>query len=181
MTQKRTAPVIWWHKVSEKRHRIGYRKVVTRTFNLPDGRNVDFDLLDVGEIVCVFALTPQYNVVLARQFRPGPERILLDLPGGRSKNGESPEVSAARELREETGYTGNIVHVCTSQISAYSVGVRHHCVAKNCRRTHEQDLDDNEFIEPVEMPIREFLRRLRAGEIVDTTTAFLGLDHFYLL
>ncbi|MFH1047792.1 MAG: NUDIX hydrolase [Patescibacteria group bacterium] len=167
-----------WKKISERRFRFGYRRAVRRNYELPDGRRTDFSLLDVGEIVCVLAFTPTRRVVLAKQFRPGPEAIILDLPGGMSESGESAYVAAARELVEETGYIAQqLTLVTTTFVSAYSIGVRHHFVALNCVRAHTQMLDENEFIEVVDVPFDEFLHLLRTGEIVDTATAFLGLDY----
>lgn len=56
------------------------------------------------DYVCVFALTGEREIVLVRQYRPAVEAFTLELPSGLVDAGESPEVTAARELTEETGY-----------------------------------------------------------------------------
>lgn len=54
--------------------------------------------------VNVFAVTPQKKVILVRQPRVGMMQNTLELPGGNMDEGEAPELAAARELEEETGY-----------------------------------------------------------------------------
>ncbi len=44
------------------------------------------------------------SFVLVRQYRPVIERWTLEFPGGLRDPGEDPEVTAARELKEETGF-----------------------------------------------------------------------------
>ena len=155
--------------------------MLKRAFEAPDSRVIEFDIKDEGTPVCVLPLTKEGCVVLAKQFRPGPEKVLLELPGGGMEPDESPIEAATRELREETGYTGELHCVGTSFVSAYSTGVRHNFVAINCSRTHEQQNDENEFIEAIEMPLEEFKRHLRSGELTDVTTGYLGLVHLGLL
>ena len=97
-----------WKKIKEELFRAGFRKLVKKTFQLPDNRVVDFDIKQEGPVVCILALTKDNKIVLAKQFRPGPEKVLLELPGGSVDTGETPEEAAKREFLEETGYTGMI-------------------------------------------------------------------------
>lgn len=52
---------------------------------------------------------PQW--VLVRQFRPPVGRWVWELPAGLVDPGESPEETALRELREETGFEGEVTGV----------------------------------------------------------------------
>ena len=54
--------------------------------------------------VVVFALTPQNEVVLVRQYKHGIGTIVLELPAGAIDRDESPLEAASREFTEETGY-----------------------------------------------------------------------------
>lgn len=170
-----------WPKTGERQYKIGYRTIVTRTFVLPDGRSVDFELVQAGDVVCILPLTTTNRVVLARQFRPGPEQIVLELPGGLCEPGEDPADAARRELAEETGYAGVLQLVSTSLLGAYTVGQRWNFVATDCRLVQAQQLDRNEFIEPVEMSFDDFMCHLRSGQLSDVATGFLGLDFLGLL
>ena len=95
--------------------------------------------------------------------------------------GETPEEAAKREFLEETGYTGDFQFVGTSLGDAYSTLIRHNFVATNCYRKQEQNLENNEFIEVVEMPLADFKDHLRGGQLTDITTGYLGLDYLKLL
>lgn len=44
--------------------------------------------------------------MLQKQFRPPISKVVIEVPAGLVDEGESPEESAIRELREETGYIG---------------------------------------------------------------------------
>jgi ADP-ribose pyrophosphatase len=50
------------------------------------------------------------SLVLIEQFRVPFEAEVLEFPAGLIDPGETPAQAAIRELAEETGYTGNVVH-----------------------------------------------------------------------
>ena len=97
-----------WQLLSQRPGPAGYVTVVTNTYRLPDGTTADWDILTGPDVVSVLALTADGDVVLARQYRPGPGAVLDELPGGFLDPGEDPAAGAARELLEETGYRGAV-------------------------------------------------------------------------
>ncbi len=170
-----------WKKIKEEPFKAGFRKLIKKTFQLSDQRVVDFDIKNEGPVVCALVITKDNKVVLVKQFRPGPEKILLELPGGMIEAGEEAEKAMARELLEETGYAGEIKFVGTSLDCAYSTMLRCNFVVINCEKIQEQKLDENEFAEVVEMPMVEFRKHLQTGELTDIESGYLGLDFLGLL
>jgi 8-oxo-dGTP pyrophosphatase MutT (NUDIX family) len=64
------------------------------------------------EAAVIIATTQQSgSLVLIEQFRIPFETEVLEFPAGLIDPGETPEQAACRELAEETGYTGKVVHV----------------------------------------------------------------------
>lgn len=126
-------------------------------------------------------ITKENQVLLFKQFRPGPEKVLLELPGGAIEKNERPEQAAMRELLEETGYEGDFQCVGTSLQSAYSTLLRYNFVAQNCVKIDSQKLDKNEFGKIIEMDLNAFRKHLRSGQLTDIATGYLGLDFLDLL
>jgi len=46
--------------------------------------------------------------VLEKQFRPPVGKVCIEVPAGLIDEGETPEEAAVRELKEETGYVGEV-------------------------------------------------------------------------
>ncbi len=68
-----------------------HRKIEKVIFRLPDGTESDFYLKKEGPYFCILAITKDKKVILAKQFRPGPNEIILELPGGGIEKGETLE------------------------------------------------------------------------------------------
>jgi ADP-ribose pyrophosphatase len=79
--------------------------VAIGTFEAPDGETFERDLVHhPGAVVMVPVDKTSGEVVFVRQFRAPLGMELLEIPAGkRDVEGEPPEVTAARELVEETG------------------------------------------------------------------------------
>lgn len=170
-----------WKKLKEEDFRAGFRKLTKKTFQLPDNRVVDFDIKKEGPVACMLALTKENNVVLTKQFRPGPEKFLLEMPGGVVEMGEDPMPAAKREFLEETGYTGDFKFVGTTWDCAYSTMLRYNFVALNCEKIQEPKPDENEFVEVVEMGLEDFRKHLKTGELTDVESGYICLDFLDLL
>ncbi|MCL5666835.1 MAG: NUDIX hydrolase [Patescibacteria group bacterium] len=172
---------IEWKKIKEQGYNAGYRKMLRKTFLMPNGELVDFDVLGRNKTVCIFPLTISNQVVVAKQFRPGPERVLFELPGGSCEENETPEQAAARELLEETGYKGKLVLIGESLGTAYESIVRYNFIAKECIEVAEIKPDQFEFLEPQILTLTDFRERLRKGQLTDIATGYLALDYLHLL
>jgi ADP-ribose pyrophosphatase len=168
-----------WRKLSEEVTELRHRRLVTRTFELPDGRTIDYEIWAELDTVAVLALTPDREVVLARQFRPGPEEVLLELPGGRIEPGQAPIDAARAELLEETGYAGELEAVGSLLPDAYTAATKYVFAAIDCRR--ERDPEPDEFTEPVLLSLEDFRTHLRKGRLTDTGPAYRALDFLNLL
>lgn len=121
------------------------------------------------------------KVILVKQFRPGPNEILLELPGGYVDEDEEPEVTMQRELLEETGYSGKVEFATTCYDDAYSTMERYCFVATECEKQAQQDLEETEFAEVVQVSLNKFRDLLRSGKMTDIEVGYLGLDYLGLL
>ncbi|HSL64363.1 MAG TPA: NUDIX domain-containing protein [Gaiellaceae bacterium] len=169
-----------WERLGERLVYDGYRRLVARRYRLPDGTEREFEVKAEGPTAVVVALTPERRVILVREFRPGVEEVLLELPGGEIDPGEEPAAAAARELLEETGYAGEVVALGSMVDCAYSTRIRHVFAARGCRRVAEPTAEDAQLgVELVDVPA--FREHLRSGRCTDVGPGYLALDRLGLL
>ncbi len=159
----------------------GFVRVIERPLRLPDGRVTTWEMVDVPPTVTVLPLTADNSVVCVRQFRPGPARRMLSLPGGFLDPGEDVLAAAGRELREETGYTAERLELVASTHGNSRTTPSHTAVAHGCELRHDQDLDELEDCEVELVSVPDLRALLRAGQLSATEQTYLALDHLGLL
>ena len=71
---------------------------------LPSGEVTSYIRLAGHNAVTVICLRDD-EILLQREYSYPPEEVLLQFPGGKIEGSETPEHAAARELREELGFT----------------------------------------------------------------------------
>lgn len=171
-----------WTRIAEELLHDGeHLSLARRHYRRPDGGEASFEVTLQAAGVSVLALTPDDRVVLVREFRPGPERVVFDLPSGFIDHGEEPAAAANRELAEETGYRGTLQEVGCTTPHAYSSEVRHVFVARDCRRTGDSDPQGDEDIQVVLVTLDELRLMLRNDQLTVVDGAYLALDAAGLL
>lgn len=143
--------------------------VERQTLELPDGRVIaDYHRITLPDCAGVVARVDDGRYLLARQYRHGPGRISLTLPGGALNPGEAPLAGAKRELREETGYEARDWSSLGSftMNANYGCGTMHFFAASGARPTAAgSSSDDLEESELVFLTRDELRAALQNGEV----------------
>lgn len=169
-----------WQRVEPTTvQKVGWRTVVTKHFVGPDGKEMEFDTLDVEDrqFAGVVALTKDNQVIVVRQFRPGPEKVFDEIPGGFVDKGETPEESARRELLEESGYrAGQMKYLGTHHKDCYMNATWHYFLATACEDTGKLELGDTEYVEVRLMSVDEFIRSSQQDGMTDAAAVLMAID-----
>ncbi|PSO44648.1 MAG: NUDIX hydrolase [Parcubacteria group bacterium SW_4_49_11] len=171
-----------WKEHSREQLIDGYGRAIDRVyFELPNGVIKEFYLKREGTPVVTLALTANHEVILVKQFRPGPQRVMHELPGGGIDGEETPQEAVARELKEETGYQGNVEYVGVVYECGYADKWRYCFVATACEEVAPQNFDQHEFIEREIVSLDTLRTYMRNGDLTDIDVAYLGLDYLGML
>ncbi|MDH4284832.1 MAG: NUDIX hydrolase [Gallionellaceae bacterium] len=142
---------------------------------LPDGSVRTREYITHPGAVAVLALLDNGNLLMERQFRYAPQQEFIEIPAGKIDRGEDILLCAQRELLEETGYVAaEWMHLTTAwPCIGYADEQIIYYLARGL--THQgSQLDDGEFLEVFELPLKDALDWVRQGKINDSKT-MIGL------
>lgn len=139
---------------------------------LADGTESVREVIRHPGAVVIVGLLPDERVVLVKQFRYASGQALLELPAGTREAGEAPELTARRELAEETGYQSEQWTELATFYSApgFCDELLHCYLAENLRPGGVGEADVDERIEPLLLPLAEARAMALRGEFHDAKT-----------
>jgi len=158
-------------------------KVVTLnvdTVRLPNGHTVDLEVIRHPGAAAVVPMKDDGTVVMIRQFRHAANGFIYEIPAGKLHPQEDPLDCAARELEEEIGYKAGRFELLSSIFTApgFADEVIHVYVATGLT-PGTQNLDQDEVLDVVELPLREAIAKIEDGTIRDAKT-IVGLQAVYI-
>jgi len=166
---------------SEKLHEGRIFDLSQRRVLLPNGEESIRDVIEHNGAAAIIAVTDEGKLVMVRQYRDGPEAVLLEIPAGKLDPGEDPQTCALRELAEETGYRAGkikklfdmypVAAYCSEQITIY--------LAEDLT-LGATNLDAGEFVEIELFSLTELLKMIDNNELKDMKT-ILGILYYWRL
>ena len=140
--------------------------------SLPNGNTATREYLRHLGAACVVPVTDDGKVVVERQYRYAVGRSMIEIPAGKlDYKGEDRLQAAKRELREETGYTADRwtdlgTYLTAPAFSDENISMY---MAEGLHKG-DQDLDEDEFLDVIEVPLEELVEAVMAGQITDAKT-----------
>lgn len=132
----------------------------------PDGREHDFFVMDNRKdwVQCL-SLTSNNELVLVSQYRAGNDDITLELPGGGIDENEAVEHAAFRELREETGFSGEhpaLLYSCYPNPATQTNRVYFYLL-RNCKKVYDTQFDATEDLRTHLLPLNKLDEAIDQG------------------
>ena len=130
--------------------------VYSQVETAPNGVSGTYITTDAPDWVMVIPVIND-EFLLVKQWRHSSMELSIEFPGGVCDKGEDPMESAVRELTEETGYIpGKITKLGSfSPNPALFSNKMHVFLAEDLTGTGKQNLDADELLEYLRLPIKE--------------------------
>lgn len=150
---------------------------------LPNGNTAGREVVLHNGAVCVVPITDKNEIIMERQFRYPFNQVIWEIPAGKlDKNELSPLEGAIRELREETGYTAaNYKFLGMYYPSPAILSEKIYMYLAYDLTEGERDLDEDEFLDVVKLPIDKVVDMILNGEIPDGKTQTAVLKTYMMI
>ncbi|MFO7892143.1 MAG: NUDIX hydrolase [Longimicrobiales bacterium] len=144
------------------------------TVRFPDGSTGELEMIRHSGAAAIVPVLgepddPDPEIVLLRQFRYAAGGEIYEIPAGRpDRPGEPWKDVARRELEEETGWVaGHLRRLNTIYTTPGFTDERIHIFLATDLHQGTTDLDPDEFVEAVTLPLSDVRDAIRHGRIID--------------
>jgi ADP-ribose pyrophosphatase len=145
------------------------------TVELPDGNTSKRELIKHPGAVAIIPITKEGKIIFVEQYRKALEKSIVEIPAGKLEPGEAPEVTAIRELEEETGYTAKQLNKLGSFYTSpgFADELLYVYEANELELLTETVAgDDDEFVELMELTLEEAEALAEEERIHDAKTMY---------
>lgn len=146
---------------------------------LDDGSKHQKEIVRHPGAVALLPLLDDGRICLIRNYRLSVDKTLIELPAGTLEPDEDPDVTARRELLEETGYQARSIELIAAfYLSPGILDERMRLYLATGLVAGPSDLQPGEKIEPLFVTWDQALAMVRDGQIQDAKT-LTGLLYYH--
>lgn len=151
--------------------------------SLPNGKPATREYCHHNGAVCVIPICDNGDVLCVRQFRYAFGEALVEIPAGKLDSpDEDPDDAVRRELREETGaIASKMTYLGLYYGSPAILDERIYMYMAEGLSFGETDFDEDEFIEPLRIPLDSLVEMVLEGKIRDGKTQIAALRAYMTL
>jgi len=147
---------------------------------IDDKKESDFYVIEHKDVALILAFNENNEIILVDEYKYPVDLVMTGLPGGTFTRGkENPLEAAKRELKEETGYESDDweLYITTYEYPTKCTHILYFYVAKNCVKTSDQNLDENEELTFRWVPFKEAVNMVKSDKIGHGNTAYAILRY----
>lgn len=137
---------------------------------LPNGETSKREIVHHKGAVAIIAVHDDH-LYFVRQHRTPTGEILLEIPAGKVEEGEAPDATAEKELKEEIGAVSSNIRKLYEFYTApgFASELIHLYIADDLKFA-EQTLEDDEFLDIDKIPLNSLKENLEKGHFRDAKT-----------
>lgn len=142
---------------------------------LPNGKTSYREIVKHPGAVAIIPITNEQKLIFVEQYRKPLERSIIEIPAGKLEKGEQPEITAIRELEEETGYTTQELTYITSFYTSPGFAnelIHIYMTDQLIPLSNATQGDEDEFVNIIEMTLNEAKQAEKDKRIYDAKTMY---------